>query len=63
MLRLDEARRHDVGKHECRPPPRYRGVQAVHVGEPAANHNHLGVEQVDHAGQRAREPVFIALEA
>ncbi len=62
-------RRQQAGARRC---PRTRAlahsrgtfvVQARDLRQAAAEHDHLGVEQVDHARERAREPRLVAFEA
>jgi hypothetical protein len=41
---------------------RHRGVQPVNVAHPAAQHNHVRIENIHHVRQRFRQPHFIAAQ-
>ena len=57
-----QARVHSVREHVARPARGYPFVQAPDVRHPAAEHDHIGVDDVDDARQRPRHPVLVALE-
>ena len=48
-----------VGKHVARPQFGHGVVEATDVGNPAAEHDDVRVEQVDHTGERTRQSFFI----
>ena len=41
--------------------PRQLGIKVIHVGQPAAEDDGVGIEQVDHHRQPARQPVGVAV--
>ena len=49
-------------EHPARPQPRQLLVQVCQLRDAAAEHDHVGVEQVDHRGQRARQPRGVAVQ-
>src|SRR5204863_3372294 len=57
-----EPRRHVVGEDIAAPQARHVAIEALDIGEPAAEHDHVGVEKVDHPGERAREALDIAAD-
>ena len=59
-LLLQDRRRDHVAEHVARQQPRQLGVEVLHVGQPAAQHDHVGIEQVDDLRQAARQAVGVA---
>src|SRR6185503_20195300 len=57
-----EARGDVVREHVPAPQPRHFRVERLHVGHAAAEHDDVGVEDVDHAGQGPRQPLAVAPE-
>ena len=62
MLVAHDRRLHEVAEHVARDQRRQRRVEMLHVGQSAAQHDHVGVEQVDHVRQPARQPVGVPIE-
>src|SRR5260221_482196 len=54
--------RYVIGEHVARPQARHFAVQPRHVGHAAAQHDDVGVDEVDHAGERARQRLELAVE-
>src|SRR3546814_10254141 len=46
----------------ARQPPRQAAIKAVEVGKPAAEHQGIGIEDVDDAGKGTGETILVALE-
>ena len=67
MQAAHEARAHRLpdpaAEDEICPPLRHVRQQPVQPREPAAEHDHVRVEQVHHLRQRACQPVLVALQA
>ena len=53
-------RTRSAGKHVLLPQKRNRPVDPLDVRQPAAEDNHIRIEQVDHRCKRTREAFFIA---
>src|SRR5260221_4351617 len=62
VLVAHEARSHLVGENMARPAARHLAVEPLGVGHAAAKHDDIGIEDVDHAGERACEAFDVALE-
>src|SRR5439155_7827392 len=62
VLVAHEARGDLVGEHMARPAPRHFAVERLDVRHAAAQHDDVRVEDIDHAGERAREALHIAFE-
>src|SRR5581483_8185265 len=60
--RARKAGRYLVGEDVALPEARHVGVQALDVREPAAQHDHVRIEHVDHARSRARKAFDVARE-
>ena len=56
------SRVHAVREHEPRPEPRHVLIQPPRIRHPAAQHDDVGVQQVDDRGERARHPVLVTLQ-
>jgi hypothetical protein len=63
VLRLDQPRRHDVREYVGRQPRCYRDIQPLDVRQPTADDDNVRIDDVDHAGKSAGQPVFVAFEA
>src|SRR5260221_1483521 len=62
VLVAHEARSHLVGENMARPAARHLAVEPLDVRHAAAKHDDIGIEDVDHAGERACEALDVALE-
>ena len=62
MHRRQEARIDRIGKNVGCTARRQVAVQPLHVGQAAAEHDDLWVEDVDDAGQRPSQAVFVAAQ-
>ena len=51
-----------VAEHMARDQRRQRLIQMIHVGQPAAEHDGIGIDQIDHRRQRPRQPVRMAIQ-
>ena len=51
-----------IGEYGVRPQPWRRLIQALEVGHAAPEHDHVGVEHVDHRAERARQALLVARE-
>src|SRR5260221_1168550 len=61
VLVAHEARSHLVGENVARPAARHLAVEPLDVRHAAAKHDDIGVEDVDHAGERTCEALDVAL--
>ena len=52
-----------VRKYPLRPQRRYAFVPTSNVGHATPQHNDIRIENIDHVGQRAGQPIFVALQA
>ena len=57
MLVLHDRRCDDIAEHIAKDERRQRGVQVRHVGQSAAQHDDVGIQQVDDLRQSARHAV------
>ena len=57
-----DRRVHEVAEHVACHQRRQCRVEVVHIGQSAAQHDHVRVEQVDHMRQPARQPIGMAFE-
>ena len=63
MLRRYERRAHDVREHITIPDRGDGGVEALQLRQAATEHDRLGIEQIDHRGEPAREAMLIAAKS
>jgi len=52
-----QPRRHLVGEDIATPKEWDVSIEPLDLAEPAADHDHMGIDQVDDRGQRAGQPV------
>ena len=52
-----------VGEHVFGPQRGHLAVKPLDVREPAGEHHHVGIEDVDHARERSRQPSLVARHA
>src|SRR5262249_20671602 len=62
VARWQQSRDHRVGKDERTPAARHFVVERGDAGKGAAEHDRLGVEDVDDSGQGSRQPAGVALD-
>ena len=61
-LQAGAGRVNGAGEHPARPQCRHLRVQVRQPRQPAAQHDDIGVEQVDDVGQRARQTLRTAVQ-
>ena len=57
-----ETGRHGVGEDPAVPELWNASIETLYLGETAAEHDHVRVEEVDDRGESAGESVFVAME-
>ena len=57
-----QRRAHGVGEHVAIPDRGHGGVQALELGQAAAEHDRLRIEQIDHRGEPARQAQLVAAQ-
>ena len=62
MLGRQDSGLKNIGKNVLTAASRQIAIKPLHFGQATAQHNNLRVENVDDAGQRTPEPVFVALQ-
>ena len=62
MLVAPDRRVHEVGEHVAFHALRHLGIEVLHVGEPAAQHDHIGVEHIDDDGKAPCHAIDMPLQ-